>query len=153
MKTERELYQEHYKTSRDYKFYVKHEMTEKQIFEFRNGKYSVDCVNDGWKIWQASASRDGYKLLPVKDINEFYQDDNEPEIFCERESDFDSLGDCTELDEIMTVNKYTSARLKKETLYGVWCKCEKKAPYFKETEFKLFSNKDDARKAMIGATE
>ena len=48
MKTERELYQEHYKTNRDYKFYVKHEMTEKQIFEFKNGEYSVGCVNDGW---------------------------------------------------------------------------------------------------------
>jgi len=106
-----------------------------------------------WSAWCASAQRDGYKLVPVADINEFYQDDVEPEIFCERESDFDSLGDCTELDEIMTVNKYTSARLKKETLYGVWCGCEKKAPYFKETEFKLFSNVDDARKAMIGAIE
>ena len=66
MKTERELYQEHYKNSRDYKFYVKHEMTEKQIFDFKSGRYSVDCVNDGWKIWQASAQRDGYKLVPVE---------------------------------------------------------------------------------------
>ena len=66
MKTERELYQEHYKTNRDYKFYVKHEMTEKQIFEFKNGEYSVGCVNDGWGIWQASASREGYKLVPVE---------------------------------------------------------------------------------------
>ena len=66
MKTERELYQEHYKTSRDYKFYVKHEMTEKQIFEFKNGAYSVGCVNDGWGIWQSSAKREGYKLVPVE---------------------------------------------------------------------------------------
>ena len=70
MKTERELYQEHYKTNRDYKFYVKHEMTEKQIFEFKNGEYSVGCVNDGWGIWQASASREGYKLVPVEINNE-----------------------------------------------------------------------------------
>ena len=112
-----------------------------------------DDMKVAWTAWQASAQREGYKLVPVADIDEFYQDDVEPEIFCERESDFDSLGDCTELDEIMTVNKYTSARLKKETLYGVWCKCEKKAPYFKETEFKLFSNKDDARKAMIGVVK
>ena len=69
-KTERELYQEHYKTNRDYKFYVKHEMTEKQIFAFKNGEYSVGCVNDGWGIWQASASREGYKLVPVEINNE-----------------------------------------------------------------------------------
>lgn len=66
MKTERELYQEHYKNSRDYKFYVKHEITEKQIFDFKSGRYSVDCVNDGWKIWQASANREGYKLVPTE---------------------------------------------------------------------------------------
>ena len=70
MNSERELYQQHYKTSRDYKFYVKHEMTENQIFEFNNGKYSVDCVNDGWKIWQASVSREGYKLVPVEATDE-----------------------------------------------------------------------------------
>ena len=70
MKTERELYQEHYKTSRDYKFYIKHEMTEKQVFEFKGGKYVVECVNDGWKIWQASAKREGYKLVPVNPTDE-----------------------------------------------------------------------------------
>lgn len=67
---ERELFEEHYKTSRDYKFYVRHEMTEKQIFEFKNGKYVVGCVNDGWKIWQASANRQGYKLVPVEPTEE-----------------------------------------------------------------------------------
>ena len=70
MKNERELYQQHYKTSRDYKFYVRHEMTEKQIFDFKSGRYSVGCVNDGWKIWQASAQREGYKLVPVNPTDE-----------------------------------------------------------------------------------
>lgn len=88
MKTERELYQEHYKTNRDYKFYVRHEMTEKQIFEFKNGEYSVGCVNDGWGIWQASAKREGYKLVPVEKVmdclyqisDRSYVDDNVSEI-------------------------------------------------------------------------
>lgn len=41
-------------------------MTEKQVFEFKDGKYVVECVNDGWKTWQASAQREGYKLVPVE---------------------------------------------------------------------------------------
>ena len=57
IKKEREAFQECYKTSRDYKFYVRHEMSEKQIFEFKKGKYFVDCVNDGWKIWQAATAQ------------------------------------------------------------------------------------------------
>jgi len=143
MKTERELFEE----------WIRSVWLVDATWDESKNTYNESRVHCMWSAWCASAQRDGYKLVPVADINEFYQDDVEPEIFCEHESDFDSLGDCTELDEIMIVNKYTSARLKKETLYGVWCKCEKKAPYFKETEFKLFSNKDDARKAMIGASE
>ena len=65
---EREAFEDCYKTSRDYKFYVKHEMSEKQIFEFKNDKYVVDCVNDGWKIWQAAKSQavpEGFVLVPM----------------------------------------------------------------------------------------
>ena len=54
---EKEAFEDCYKTSRDYKFYVKHEMSEKQIFEFKNDKYVVDCVNDGWKIWRAAKAQ------------------------------------------------------------------------------------------------
>ena len=65
---EREAFEDCYKTSRDYKFYVKHEMSEKQIFEFKNDKYVVDCVNDGWKIWQAAKAQavpEGFVLVPM----------------------------------------------------------------------------------------
>lgn len=54
---EREAFQECYRTSRDYKFYVRHEMSEKQIFEFKRGKYVVDCVNWGWGMWQSAKSQ------------------------------------------------------------------------------------------------
>ena len=67
LQKEREAFQECYKTSRDYKFYVRHEMSEKQIFEFKKGKYVVDCVNDGWKIWQAAKAQaipEGFVLVP-----------------------------------------------------------------------------------------
>ena len=54
---EREAFQECYKTSRDYKFYVRHEMSDKQIFEFKGGKYVVNCVNHGWWMWQAAKAQ------------------------------------------------------------------------------------------------
>ena len=64
---EKEAFEDCYKTSRDYKFYVKHEMSEKQIFEFKNDKYVVDCVNGGWKIWRAAKAQavpEGFVLVP-----------------------------------------------------------------------------------------
>ena len=66
LQKKKEAFEDCYKTSRDYKFYVKHEMSEKQIFEFKNDKYVVDCVNDGWKIWQAAKAQavpEGFVLV------------------------------------------------------------------------------------------
>ena len=66
---EREAFQECYKTSRDYKFYVRHEMSEKQIFEFKGGKYVVNCVNHGWGMWQAAKAQAEKALLEQFEIN------------------------------------------------------------------------------------
>lgn len=123
IKKEREAFQECYKTSRDYKFYVRHEMSEKQIFEFKKGKYFVDCVNDGWKIWQAAKAQvvpEGFILVPKENISCYWQDNDEPENFCSNESDFDCLGDCIDLGEIMEINKFTQAHVNKEILFGTW---------------------------------
>lgn len=68
LQKEREAFQECYKTSRDYKFYVRHEMSEKQMFEFKKGKYVVDCVNDGWKIWQAAIARMEVRINTLDEI-------------------------------------------------------------------------------------
>ena len=54
---EREAFQECYKTSRDYKFYVRHEMSDKEIFEFKRGKYVVACVNWCWEMWKAAKAQ------------------------------------------------------------------------------------------------
>ena len=120
---EREAFEDCYKTSRDYKFYVKHEMSEKQIFEFKNDKYVVDCVNGGWKIWQAAKSQavpEGFVSVPKENISCYWQDNDEPENFCSNESDFDCLGDCIDLGEIMEINKFTQAHVNKEILFGTW---------------------------------
>ena len=73
---EKESFEDCYKTSRDYKFYVKHEMSEKQIFEFKNDKYVVDCVNGGWKIWQAATAQavpEGFVLMPKEPTQNIYR--------------------------------------------------------------------------------
>ena len=31
-----------------------------------DGSYKFDMIHFGWKIWQASANRQGYKLVPVE---------------------------------------------------------------------------------------
>lgn len=69
---------------------------------------------------KASAVPDGFILVDKSKINTFWQDDDEPENFCDRESDFDCLGDYIDLGDIMTIKKHDQALVSTETLYGTW---------------------------------
>lgn len=59
-------------------------------------------------------------LVPKNSIYYFYQDNDEPENFCSSEADFNCLGDCIEIGEIMEINKITQASIKKDKLFGTW---------------------------------
>lgn len=37
-----------------------------------DGSYKFDMIHFGWEIWQASANRQGYKLVPVEPTEEMY---------------------------------------------------------------------------------
>lgn len=66
------------------------------------------------------ATPEGFVLVPREQITCFWQDNDEPENFCNSPSDFDSLGDCIDLGDIMQINKHTQANIGTEKLYGTW---------------------------------
>ena len=68
----------------------------------------------------AQAVPEGFVLVPKENISCYWQDNDEPENFCSNESDFDCLGDCIDLGEIMEINKFTQAHVNKEILFGTW---------------------------------
>ena len=76
-------------------------------FEMTN---QVDEFNEHWDTfragWQAKAQAvpEGFVLVPKENISCYWQDNDEPENFCSNESDFDCLGDCIDLGEIMEIN-------------------------------------------------
>ena len=69
---------------------------------------------------KAQAVPEGFVLVPKEKISYFWQDNDEPENFCSNESDFDCLGDCIDLGEIIEINKFTQAHVNKEILFGTW---------------------------------
>ena len=86
-------------------------------------------VNTGWAMWkkainfgrkQPQAVPEGFVLVLKENISCYWQDNDEPENFCSNESDFDCLGDCIDLGEIMEINKFTQAHVNKEILFGTW---------------------------------
>lgn len=60
MKTERELFEE---TLINMGY---HESA--FSFDSQTGMYALEMTQENWRIWQASASREGYKLVPVDSL-------------------------------------------------------------------------------------
>ncbi|MFW1815799.1 hypothetical protein ACG9X6_14225 [Acinetobacter guillouiae] len=86
-----------------------------------DNSYSVGYANAIWVGWQAAkATPEGFVLVPKDQITCFWQDNDEPENFCNSPSDFDSLGDCIDLGDIMQINKHIQANIGTEKLYGTW---------------------------------
>lgn len=72
------------------------------------------------KQYKAQAVPEGFVLVSKDNLSVFWQDSDEPENFCSFESDFDDLGDCIELGDIMEINKHTQAHIQTEKLFGTW---------------------------------
>lgn len=69
---------------------------------------------------EAAQVPEGFVLVPKEKLSVFWQDDDEPENIVSDESDFNSLGDCIDLGDVMTIKKHTQANIETETLYGTW---------------------------------
>ena len=82
--------------------------------------YVYEFANAIEQAVKAQAVPDGFVLVPKENISCYWQDNDEPENFCSNESDFDCLGDCIDLGEIMEINKFTQAHVNKEILFGTW---------------------------------
>ena len=103
------------------------ELSKKAIGEFGDDLLIHFSDIDEEKIWalmveaaKAQAVPEGFVLVPKENISCYWQDNDEPENFCSNESDFDCLGDCIDLGEIMEINKFTQAHVNKEILFGTW---------------------------------
>ena len=117
-----------------------------------------EIVNTGWAMWlrakcnaKSKAVPEGFVLVPKDKISHFYQDNDEPENFCNSSDDWDCLGDGIEKDQIMVVNKHTQASISTEKFYGAW----KIIPtsYGTRWKFELFKTESEAKQAMIEAQE
>ena len=123
----------------------------------------VESINDQWTTWcacigmlcldgkEARAVPEGFVLVPKENISCFWQDNDEPENFCNSSNDWDCLGDGIEKDQIMIVNKHTQAHISTEKFFGVWKLIE--TSYGTRWKFELFKSEFEAKQAMIEAQE
>lgn len=70
MKTEREMFEAYFKTVWKGIDLIQ-TIGEDFAFKLLDGKYVEDIVEDHWRTWQASATREGYKLIPVEQLQAY----------------------------------------------------------------------------------
>lgn len=109
-----------------------------------------------WREAKAQAIPDGFVLVEKSKIRTWYQDDDEPENFCNSESHLNCLGDCLDDDDIITVNIHESAHISTRKVFGVW---KSNSPTDIQSKFVLVDSREKAEeivasnKAMIEAQE
>lgn len=94
-----------------------------KTIDLHNNHESIVFRNNQAEAWQAAKAQaipEGFVVVPKDNLSVFWQDSDEPENFCSSESDFDDLGDCIELGDIMEINKHTQAHIQTEKLFGTW---------------------------------
>ena len=95
-------------------------------------------------------------LVEKSKIRTWYQDDDEPENFCNSESDLNCLGDCLDDDDIIAVNIHESAHISTRKVFGVW---KSNSPTDIQSKFVLVDSHQEAEeivasnKAMIESQE
>lgn len=123
------------------------------------GGYMAWDMNVAWQVWlaaKAQAIPEGSVLVEKSKVRTWYQDDDEPENFCNSESDLDCLGDCLDDDDIIAVNIYESAHISTRKVFGVW---KSNSPTDIQSKFILVDSYEEAEKivasnkAMIEAQE
>ncbi|WP_180033915.1 hypothetical protein [Acinetobacter sp. YH12233] len=127
-----------------------------QYYHDEHGHMIVDMDDvvkeiSGFDSWKAQSVPEGFVLVPKENISCFWQDDDEPENFCNSSNDWDCLGDGIEKDQIMIVNKHTQAHISTEKFFGVWKLIE--TSYGTRWKFELFKSEFEAKQAMIEAQE
>lgn len=71
MKTERNAFETYFKTVWKGIDLIQ-TVGEDFAFKLFDGKYVEDIVEEHWRTWQASAQREGYKLVPIEPTEEMY---------------------------------------------------------------------------------
>ena len=123
--------------------------------------FEDDMLNMAWEMWSSGQAAKaqvpkGFVLVEKSKIKTWYQDDDEPENFCNSESDLDCLGDCLDDDDIIVVNIHESAHISTKKVFGVW---KSNSPTDIQSKFILVDLRVEAEqivaenKAMIEAQE
>lgn len=132
----------------------KYHATQSAFLLYEQQQAEVDLLKA--ELAKTQAVPEGFVLVEKSKIRTWYQDDDEPENFCNSESDLDCLGDCLDDDDIIIVNIHESVHISTKKVFGVW---KSNSPTDIQSKFMLVDSRVEAEqivtanKAMIEAQE
>lgn len=85
--------------------------------------FMIDQARQLWEFWNKAKDHNlpkGSVLIVEARIKTMWQDNEEPENCVNKEKDFNCLGDCLDIEDIISITKQRYAYISAEKVYGTW---------------------------------
>ncbi|ASO71037.1 hypothetical protein [Acinetobacter baumannii] len=85
--------------------------------------FMIEQARQLWTFWNKAKDHNLPKssvLIVEDEIKTMWQDNEEPENCVNKEKDFNCLGDCLDIEDIISITKQRYAYISAEKVYGTW---------------------------------
>lgn len=85
--------------------------------------FMIEQARQLWEFWNKAKVHNlpkGSVLIVEAGIKTMWQDNEEPENCVNKEKDFNCLGDCLDIEDIISITKQRYAYISAEKVYGTW---------------------------------
>lgn len=93
------------------------------IIEDNQVFFMIEQTRQLWEFWNKAKDHNlpkGAVLIVEDQIKTMWQDNEEPENCVNKEKDFNCLGDCLDIEDIISITKQRYAYISAEKVYGTW---------------------------------
>ena len=93
------------------------------IIEDNQVFFMIEQTRQLWEFWNKAKDHNlpkGSVLIVEDQIKTMWQDSEEPENCVNKEKDFNCLGDCLDIEDIISITKQRYAYISAEKVYGTW---------------------------------
>ncbi|EMI1007267.1 hypothetical protein OKB20_001807 [Acinetobacter baumannii] len=93
------------------------------IIEDNQVFFMIEQTRQLWEFWNKAKDHNlpkGSVLIVEDQIKTMWQDNEEPENCVNKEKDFNCLGDCLDIEDIISITKQRYVYISAEKVYGTW---------------------------------
>ncbi|MGS4225843.1 hypothetical protein ACOAMD_07905 [Acinetobacter baumannii] len=103
--------------------YTNRDLFSYSIIEENQVFFMIEQTRQLWEFWNKAKDHNlpkGSVQIVEDQIKTMWQDNEEPENCVNKEKDFNCLGDCLDIEDIISITKQRYAYISAEKVYGTW---------------------------------